>query len=141
MVLCIVWLGEEQGHETWALDAAKLRWAKLNQVYRAEAERPWPADFVKVGTTAGTSFEDRRLASGKTCFYTVKAVAGDGAESEPSFRARTQPRVLPPPVVSEPLNVLCREQGESAEVRWDPNPEAGIRGYRLYELKGKARPP
>ncbi|MGA2866620.1 MAG: hypothetical protein ABSF95_19265 [Verrucomicrobiota bacterium] len=60
--------------------------------------------------------------------YIVRAVNKLGVESGPSPYALTLP--------SEPLNVLCREQGESAELRWDANPETGIRGYRLYELKG-----
>jgi hypothetical protein len=29
VVLCLVWLGESEGHETWILDVAKLRWSKL----------------------------------------------------------------------------------------------------------------
>ena len=29
-LICIVWLGERGGHETWSLDPGKLRWTKLN---------------------------------------------------------------------------------------------------------------
>src|SRR5262249_17779449 len=38
---------------------------------------------------------------------------------------------------SAPENVLCREQGETAELKWTPNTEKGIAGYHIYKL-GKA---
>ena len=34
-VLCVAWLGEKGGHETWTFDAAKLRWTKMEP--KAEA--------------------------------------------------------------------------------------------------------
>jgi hypothetical protein len=60
--------------------------------------------------------------------YIVRAVNKLGVESGPSTYALTLP--------SEPLNLLCREQRDTAELKWDANPETGITGYRLYQLKG-----
>ena len=37
-------------------------------------------------------------------------------------------------IPSTPRHVLLREQGEEAEIKWSPNPERGIAGYRLYKL-------
>lgn len=60
--------------------------------------------------------------------YLVKAVNQRGSESGPSPYALTIP--------SEPVNVLNREMGANAELRWDANPEKGIAGYRVYKLEG-----
>jgi fibronectin type 3 domain-containing protein len=60
--------------------------------------------------------------------YIVRAVNQLGVESGPSPYALTIP--------SEPLNLLCREQGKTAELKWDANPEGGITGYHVNRLKG-----
>ena len=51
-----------------------------------------------------------------------------GVESGPSPYALTIP--------SEPNNLLCREAGDTAELKWDANPERNIAGYRIYKLNG-----
>jgi fibronectin type 3 domain-containing protein len=60
--------------------------------------------------------------------YVVRAVNRLGTESGPSPYALTIP--------SEPLNVLCREDGEVAELKWDPSAEKGVVGYHVYKLEG-----
>jgi len=30
VILCVVWLDEQKGHETWALDVGTLQWTELN---------------------------------------------------------------------------------------------------------------
>lgn len=60
--------------------------------------------------------------------YLVKAVNKLGSESGPSPYALTIP--------SEPTNVVNREQGNQADLKWDANPEKSIVGYRLYKLDG-----
>jgi hypothetical protein len=60
--------------------------------------------------------------------YIIRAVNNLGVESGPSPYALTIP--------SEPINLLCRERGDTAELKWTPNPEKGIAGYRVYQLKG-----
>jgi hypothetical protein len=60
--------------------------------------------------------------------YIVRAVNRLGVESGPSPYALTLP--------SEPLNVLCREQGQTAELKWDASREERIAGYHVYRLKG-----
>jgi hypothetical protein len=60
--------------------------------------------------------------------YIVRAVNQLGTESGPSPYALTIP--------SEPLNVLCREDGPFAELKWDASREQGIAGYHVYKLKG-----
>jgi hypothetical protein len=60
--------------------------------------------------------------------HIVRAVNKLGVESGPSPYALTIP--------SEPVNFLCRERGDTAELKWNANPEKGIVGYRIYKLKG-----
>src|SRR5262249_50996795 len=60
--------------------------------------------------------------------YVVRAVNRLGVESGPSPYALTIP--------SEPLNVLCREQGDVAELKWDAAREKGVTGYHVYTLEG-----
>ena len=205
-MLCIVWLGEGGGQETWSFDPAHMQWAKLNptvepahsksrsrnltfspehnifvlelsstnnrpelwtyrykksagarrtapptnlevltgaakatlkwtasqsseikeyQVYRAEPALSWLADFEKIGATSGTSFEDEKIAPGKAYFYAVKAIARDGTESDASFRARAQPRVVLKPIAS----ALATNQ---IEIKWNAHPAPDVIGYNLY---------
>src|ERR1041385_9217210 len=174
VVLCLVWLGESGGHETWALETGTRHWTKLNpaaepgpsksrsrnltyspehnlfllelsstnnrpelwtyrynqvatrspvppanlevvtatgravltwtasstpglreyQVYRAGPTRPWLAEFQKIGTTTGTSFEDKQIAAGEARVFNVKTAGPAASVSASSRRARAQPRVL-----------------------------------------------
>jgi fibronectin type 3 domain-containing protein len=56
--------------------------------------------------------------------YFIRAVNRMGIESGPSPYALTIP--------SEPKSVLLREQAGKAEIKWSPNPESNIAGYRVY---------
>lgn len=60
--------------------------------------------------------------------YIVRAINRLGTESGPSPCALTIP--------SEPVNVLCREDGEMVELKWDANLEKGISDYHVYKLQG-----
>ncbi len=60
--------------------------------------------------------------------YIIRAVNRLGTESGPSPYALTIP--------SAPTHFLNREKGEFAELKWAPNPEKGIAGYRIYKLEG-----
>jgi fibronectin type 3 domain-containing protein len=60
--------------------------------------------------------------------YLVRAVNRLGTESGPSPYALTIP--------STPTNVFNRERGDTAELKWDANPEKGIAGYHVYKLEG-----
>lgn len=54
-----------------------------------------------------------------------------GVESGPSPYALTIP--------SEPKNVFNREAGETANLKWEANPEGNIAGYHVYKLRGTWR--
>lgn len=206
VMVCLVWLGEEGGHETWSFDLDKMRWTKLNpatepepsksrsrnlsfspehnlflletmavsgepqiwtyrlkkagpdqhaapptnlkldtqsgqaiiswsaspspgvqayQVYRAETDCAWKADWKKLATTAETRFEDKGLTPGQLHFYAVKAVGPGGAESNAGGTVRTQPRVPAQPVVSVPAS-------DKIEVSWSAHPAPDVVGYNIY---------
>jgi hypothetical protein len=61
--------------------------------------------------------------------YIVRAVNRLGTESGPSPYALTIP--------AEPQNVLAREDGLAAVLKWDPSREQGIAGYRVYRIDSK----
>jgi fibronectin type 3 domain-containing protein len=111
---------------TWSASPS----AKEYRVYRARAAEPWKARFEKLASVTGTTYTDRGLSAGAVYFYTVRAVDGDGCESRNSPRARTQPRVLPAPVVS------MLAEGK-VEVSWKAHSAADVMGYNVY--RGEAR--
>jgi hypothetical protein len=76
-----------------------------------------------------TDSEDYRYA---VYAYIVRAVNNLGTESGPSPYALTIP--------SEPPYVFLREGNNAAEIKWTPNPEKGIAGYRVYQYNGSLNP-
>lgn len=40
-------------------------------------------------------------------------------------------------IPSSPQHVFSREDAERCQLRWKPNPEKGIRGYRVYRMDGR----
>jgi hypothetical protein len=66
------------------------------RVYRAQTDKPWLAEFARVGTVEGATFVYREtgLGGGKVYIYTVRAVGVNGQESRDSSKARTQPRPI-----------------------------------------------
>ncbi len=61
--------------------------------------------------------------------YRVRAVNALGTASGPSAPAFTIP--------SSPEHVFSREEGTTCHVKWKPNAEKGIRGYRVYRMDGR----
>jgi hypothetical protein len=109
---------------------ATLTWkaskdANAYAIYRTSKELPWEANFEYVTTTNETKYVDRGLDDEKVYVYTVRSFTPPVGEGLPSQRARTQPRVLPQPVVS----VLAKNK---IEVNWQPHPAADVVGYNLY---------
>ncbi|MBI4605622.1 MAG: fibronectin type III domain-containing protein [Planctomycetes bacterium] len=61
--------------------------------------------------------------------YRVRAVDEKGVESGPSPAFFT----LPAP----PRRVFAKEEGETCRLRWEPSPEKGLKGYRVYRMDGR----
>ena len=61
--------------------------------------------------------------------YRIRSVDDAGKESGPSSALFTIP--------SSPQNVFSREDGMSCQLKWSPNPEQGIAGYRVYRMDGR----
>jgi hypothetical protein len=94
---------------------------KLNDKPLQETSFDDPIDLRKKGPESG----DYPFA---VYAYIVRGVNHIGRESGPSPYALTIP--------SEPLAVMCRENGEEAELRWNPPFEGGAIGYHVYRLEG-----
>jgi hypothetical protein len=61
--------------------------------------------------------------------YRIRAVGKNGAEGGPSPAMLTIP--------SSPQHVFSREDGTMCRLKWSPNPEKGIAGYRVYRMDGR----
>jgi hypothetical protein len=61
--------------------------------------------------------------------YRIRAVNRLGVESGPSPYFLTLP--------SAPQSLFARERGTKCDLKWTPNPEQGLRGYRVYRLDGR----
>ena len=94
---------------------------KLNDQPLAEPTFIDPVDLTDGGPHSGDS-------PYAVYAYVVRAVNRLGTESGPSPYALTIP--------SEPVNLLCREQGEDAELQWSPAAEKAVTGYHVYRLRG-----
>ena len=101
------------------------------RVYRAQTDKPWLAEFARVGTVKGSAakdpkYEDSDLKAGNVYIYTVRAVGANGQESRDSPKARTQPRILGEPLVSTITE-------KSAIVNWwGYSPDEDIARYNVY---------
>src|SRR5439155_7896457 len=60
--------------------------------------------------------------------YRIRAVNALGVESGPSPYFLTVP--------SAPEFVFAREEGAKCHLKWQANPEKGIKGYRVYRMEG-----
>jgi len=61
--------------------------------------------------------------------YRVRSVDNKGQEGGPSPAWFTIP--------SSPQHVFSREDGTTCQLKWSPNPEQGIAGYRIYRMDGR----
>ncbi len=61
--------------------------------------------------------------------YRIRSVDATGKESGPSSALFTIP--------SSPQNVFSREDGTTCQLKWSPNTEQGISGYRVYRMDGR----
>jgi hypothetical protein len=61
--------------------------------------------------------------------YRIRAVTADKTESGPSPAFFTIP--------TSPQWLFSREDGPACELKWSPNPERGLRGYRVYRMNGR----
>ncbi len=97
-------------------------------------------DLNRPQTVAGKPLWERSFAaeqrddSGKpyrwaVFAYRIRAVNALGVAGGPSPYFLTIP--------SAPQAVFAREQGTACALKWAPNPEQGLRGYRVYRLDGR----
>jgi len=97
-------------------------------------------DLSKPGPIAGEPIYERKLSleqldpSGRPYRYAVyayriRAVNKEGATSGPSPPFFTIP--------SPPQSLFSREDGAACRLKWEPSPEQGLKGYRVYRMDGR----
>jgi len=73
--------------------------------------------------------EDGRAYRKAVFAYRIRVIDSSGQEGGPSPALFTVP--------SSPQHVFSREQGAACQLKWAPNPERGIAGYRVYRMDGR----
>ncbi len=96
----------------------------LNQTFRE----------IKDPVFQGRWFKSHLVPEGKpypwgVYAYRVRAVNALGVESGPSPAVLT----IPSPV----QYVFSREEGTTCHLKWEPNPEKGLRGYLVFRMDGR----
>jgi hypothetical protein len=97
------------------------------------------APLVKIGESQSPTFQDPRFEFGKTYVYSVRSVAGSGAEaleSADSNLVTLTPRDTFPPAAPLGLVVaVVPRQGDTPahlELSWAISPETDVAGYNVY---------
>lgn len=93
-----------------------------------------PTEIGENGTYERKFHDEEYDAQGRTYrrgvfAYRVRAVSNSGVEGGPS------PAVLTIP--SPPQHVFSKEDGATCHLKWRPNPERGLAGYRVYRMDGR----
>ena len=114
--LCVIWLGEKGGHETWAFDAAKRAWTKLSPFAGPEPTK----------SRARNLAYDRGL---NLFFLETWTVAGEPQVW--TYRYKKAPADLS---VVPPTDLTCTTtEGGMASLTWTPGRGQGVKRYnRLY---------
>jgi hypothetical protein len=120
VLLCVVWLDERRGHETWALDLAKMAWTNTNAATQPEhsKSRSRNLDFSAADNVA---FLETWSLNSEPQLWTYRYKAAP-AEAR---------------AVGRPQNVVATTEERSLRLRWDAVP--GAAWYRIY--RGEAAEP
>jgi fibronectin type 3 domain-containing protein len=110
-------------------EPARSRTATGYVVYRSPSEYGDYLPIARIDDRFETSYVDAGLGDLRVLFYrvtTANAADGEGDPTEPA-RAVTKPEPLPP---AHP--VLAGQELGINRVRWEPNVEPDLTGYRLW---------
>ncbi|MGH3359251.1 MAG: sigma-70 family RNA polymerase sigma factor [Nocardioidaceae bacterium] len=87
-----------------------------------------PGDLITDGLITETSYRDRSLVDGQRYRYVVTAVDEEGQESQVSKPVT----VTYDPGPGTPTRLRAGERATGISLRWTPNTEPDIDGYRVY---------
>lgn len=91
--------------------------------------KPFTADPIQRGRFGVSQLDAKGKAYRFGVYaYRIRAINALGAESGPSPYFLTIP--------SAPQHVFAKEQDATCMLKWAANPEKGIKGYRIYWMKG-----
>lgn len=118
ITLCVVWLGEKDGHETWAFDMNKMRWTKMNPTAEAAPSKSRSRNL-------SFSVEDN--------LFILETMAVGGGPQIWTYRFKkrgTKPRPKPP----TDLQLETRRGG--AVLSWSADSSTGAKRYHVYRARG-----
>jgi hypothetical protein len=92
------------------------------KIYRATGSIP--RTYTYLAETSDTSYFDAAVSPGTIYYYRYTSVDG-GLESRQSFFARSQPEVMPVPIVSA-------RSDYDVDIKWEGHPSSDIAGYNVY---------
>ncbi|UCD70786.1 MAG: fibronectin type III domain-containing protein [Syntrophobacterales bacterium] len=89
--------------------------------------------YKKIAAEPGdkTDFIDTKLTDGTTYYYKIKAVDGDGLESEFSETVSAITKAVP----SSPKGLKAERGRGKVIISWEANPEADITRYHIYKKR------
>lgn len=113
-ILCLVWLGEKRGHETWAFDVGKMRWTRMNPQTEPEPSksRSRNLDF-----------------SPEHNIFILETMAAGGGPQIWTYRLKNAgPDKTPLP----PTDVEIESKDASAVLSWSASASSGVKAYHVY---------
>ncbi len=120
IILCVVWLGETGGHQTWAFDAGSMRWTALNP-----AVEPDPSKS-----------RSRNLAfSPEHNLFILESMAVDAGLQLWTYRYRKASGRGP----AAPTALEVATDSDRATLSWQRSSSAGVKAYNVYRAQA-ARP-
>ena len=117
VLLCVVWLDERRGHETWVLDLAKMTWQNTNAPTQPEhsKSRSRNLDFSAADNVA---FLETWSLKSEPQLWTYRHKAAGGGDVGPLGR---------------PQNLTAMTEVRSVKLAWDA--VAGAKSYRVYRAE------
>jgi hypothetical protein len=113
--------------------AVHLQWSADAPAFRIFRKQPTETDWVRVGDSTQTSFDDKSFDYGKAWQYYVQSVRQVGEnwlESDPSDAITFTPADRFAPAVPAGLEAISGTR--TIELVWDPVTDADLAGYRVY---------
>lgn len=129
-VLCLAWLGEARGHETWSFNAASRRWSNPDSLREPDPSKSRSRN-LSFSRTHDVFVLETTAVSGGPQIWTYRhpgeprLSAGTGLPALPPVRSRPEPSIPVQPLVS----VLSQTE---VEVSWRAHPDSTVSSYNVY---------
>src|SRR5216117_1626568 len=113
-ILCLVWLGESGGHETWAFDTAKLTWTKLEPAVE-------PSHSKSRSRNLTFSLE-----------HNLFILELSSTNNRPELWTYRYKKAAAVDRLRAPTNLELLTERRKAVLRWTPSSSRDVTGYEIY---------